>query len=77
MSRRQCYIRRLFAPLVARDHDEEDPASSTGRRGAGPSAPIRALIYINEVDKGGHFAAWEEPELFSTEVRVSFRSLRT
>src|SRR5207253_6792037 len=34
------------------------------------------VIYFNEVDKGGHFAAWEEPELFSTEVRAAFRSLR-
>jgi pimeloyl-ACP methyl ester carboxylesterase len=34
------------------------------------------LIYFNEVDKGGHFAAWEEPELFSTELRAAFRSLR-
>src|SRR5262249_52139953 len=36
----------------------------------------RNLIYFNEVDKGGHFAAWEQPELFSTEVRAAFRSLR-
>jgi pimeloyl-ACP methyl ester carboxylesterase len=34
------------------------------------------LSYFNEVDKGGHFAAWEEPELFSTEVRAAFRDLR-
>lgn len=34
------------------------------------------LIYFNEVDKGGHFAAWEEPEVFATEVRAAFRSLR-
>ena len=34
------------------------------------------LTYFNEVDKGGHFAAWEEPELFSTELREAFRSLR-
>jgi pimeloyl-ACP methyl ester carboxylesterase len=34
------------------------------------------LTYFNEVDKGGHFAAWEEPELFSDEVRAAFRSLR-
>ena len=34
------------------------------------------LIYFNEVDRGGHFAAWEEPELFSDEVRAAFRSLR-
>src|SRR3954463_15905957 len=34
------------------------------------------VAYYNEPDKGGHFAAWEEPELFSTEVRAAFRSLR-
>jgi pimeloyl-ACP methyl ester carboxylesterase len=34
------------------------------------------LTYFNKADKGGHFAAWEEPELFSTEVRAAFRSLR-
>jgi pimeloyl-ACP methyl ester carboxylesterase len=34
------------------------------------------LTYFNEVDKGGHFAAWEEPELFSDEIRAAFRSLR-
>jgi hypothetical protein len=34
------------------------------------------LIYFNEVDKGGHFAAWEQPQLFSEEVRAGFRSLR-
>jgi pimeloyl-ACP methyl ester carboxylesterase len=34
------------------------------------------LAYFNEVDRGGHFAAWEEPKLFSEEVRAAFRSLR-
>ena len=34
------------------------------------------LIYFNEVDKGGHFAAWEEPQFFSTEIRAAFRPLR-
>jgi pimeloyl-ACP methyl ester carboxylesterase len=34
------------------------------------------VIYFNDVDKGGHFAAWEEPELFSSELRKAFRSLR-
>jgi pimeloyl-ACP methyl ester carboxylesterase len=34
------------------------------------------VVYYNQVDKGGHFAAWEEPELFATEVRAAFRSLR-
>jgi pimeloyl-ACP methyl ester carboxylesterase len=34
------------------------------------------LAYFNEADKGGHFAAWEEPQLFSEELRAAFRSLR-
>ena len=34
------------------------------------------VAYFNEVDKGGHFAAWEEPELFTQEVRATFRSMR-
>lgn len=34
------------------------------------------LIYFNEVDRGNHFAAWQEPDLFTTEVRAAFKSLR-
>lgn len=34
------------------------------------------LIYYNRVDKGGHFAAWEEPELFGREVRSAFQLVR-
>ena len=34
------------------------------------------LIHFHEVDKGGHFAAWKQPELFSEELWVAFRSLR-
>jgi pimeloyl-ACP methyl ester carboxylesterase len=34
------------------------------------------VTYFNEVDKGGHFAAWEEPELFAAEMRAAFSSLR-
>jgi pimeloyl-ACP methyl ester carboxylesterase len=34
------------------------------------------LSYFNEVDRGGHFAAWEQPQLFCAEVRAGFRSLR-
>ncbi|HKF14609.1 MAG TPA: alpha/beta fold hydrolase [Gaiellaceae bacterium] len=33
------------------------------------------LIYFNEVDRGGHFAAWEQPELFSQEIRAAFKPL--
>ena len=36
----------------------------------------RNLVYFNEVEKGGHFAAWEQPNLFSREIRAAFRSLR-
>jgi len=36
----------------------------------------RNLIYFHEVDKGGHFAAWEQPELFAAEIRAAFKSLR-
>jgi len=35
------------------------------------------LIYFHEVDKGGHFAAWEEPQLFAEEIRAAFRQLRS
>jgi len=35
-----------------------------------------SLMYFNEVDRGGHFAAWEEPELFASELRAAFTSLR-
>jgi pimeloyl-ACP methyl ester carboxylesterase len=34
------------------------------------------LSYFHEVDRGGHFAAWEEPEVFATEIQAAFRSLR-
>ncbi len=34
------------------------------------------LVYYNKLDKGGHFAAWEQPQVFSEELRASFRSLR-
>jgi hypothetical protein len=34
------------------------------------------LTYFNELDRGNHFAAWQEPELFTTEVRSAFKSVR-
>jgi pimeloyl-ACP methyl ester carboxylesterase len=36
----------------------------------------RNLSYFHEADRGGHFAAWEQPELFSAELRAAFRPLR-
>ena len=38
---------------------------------------FRHLIYFREVDRGGHFAAWEQPQLFAEELRAAFRSLRS
>ena len=35
-----------------------------------------SLIYFNEAGRGNHFAAWQEPTLFTTEIRAAFRSLR-
>ena len=51
------------------------PARSGGPRAAGSNS-YPNVTYFNEVDRGGHFAAWEEPELFSDEMRAAFRSLR-
>jgi pimeloyl-ACP methyl ester carboxylesterase len=34
------------------------------------------LVYFNKLEKGGHFAAWEQPQVFSEELRAAFRSLR-
>ena len=39
-------------------------------------ASYPTLTYFNEAARGGHFAAWEEPELFTTEVRAAFKPLR-
>jgi hypothetical protein len=38
--------------------------------------PYPNLVHYNEVDRGGHFAAWEQPELYASELRAGFRSLR-
>jgi pimeloyl-ACP methyl ester carboxylesterase len=35
------------------------------------------LVHFNKVAKGGHFAAWEQPKIFTEELRAGFRSLRT
>ena len=51
--------------------------SSIKPLGAGTEQAYPNLIYFNEVDQGNHFAAWQEPELFTTEVRTAFRSRRT
>ena len=52
--------------------DELYPAPKSWAEKAFPK-----LIHYNKLDKGGHFAAWEQPKLFTDEVRAGFRSLRT
>ena len=59
------------------------PAAITVFRGEIYRAPrswaeraYHKLIYFHTVDNGGHFAAWEQPELFATEIRAAFKSLR-
>ncbi len=51
-----------------------------GRDLPGPRSWVEAsyptLTYFNEADRGGHFAAWEEPDVFTTEVRAAFKPLR-
>jgi pimeloyl-ACP methyl ester carboxylesterase len=59
-----------FAISVFRDELYQAPRSWAER------AYPRNLIYYNRLDRGGHFAAWEQPQLFSEEIRASFRSLR-
>ena len=50
--------------------------SSNRRSFCGVAAAYPKLIHYNRLPKGGHFAAWEQPQLFVAEVRAGFRSLR-
>ena len=64
--------------------DVSVPAAITVFPGENYEAPrswteraYRNLVYFHQVDRGGHFAAWEQPQLFSEEVRAGLRSLRS
>jgi pimeloyl-ACP methyl ester carboxylesterase len=57
--------------ITAFPDDDLFRAPETWARRAFPS-----LIYFNEAKRGGHFPAWEEPELFAAELRAAFKSLR-
>src|SRR5271154_1634228 len=61
----------VVPPAVSVFPDELYPAPRSWAEQAYPK-----LIHFNKLPKGGHFAAWEQPELFSEEVRAGFRSLR-
>jgi pimeloyl-ACP methyl ester carboxylesterase len=53
-----------------------DDINSAALAGARTEKAYPKLIYYNRLDKGGHLAAWEQPELFTRELRAAFRSLR-
>lgn len=72
-----------FSSLAQRTHDISIPVAVSVFPGEIYRAPrswveraYSNLIYFNEVGKGGHFAAWEEPQLYASEMRAAFRSLR-
>jgi pimeloyl-ACP methyl ester carboxylesterase len=68
---KRAHERLQFVVAVSVFPDELYPAPRSWAEQAYPR-----LIHHNKVEKGGHFAAWEQPQLFSEEVRVGFRSLR-
>lgn len=75
--------RAIANSAAQRTHEIDLPVAITVFPGEVYRAPetwarraYRNLVYFNEVDRGGHFAAWEEPELFAQELRAAFRTLR-
>ena len=69
-------IAAMLGPVTVPTGVSIFPRRSAGRRGAGPSTRFTNLHWWNELDRGGHFAAFEQPDLFVDEVRASFRPLR-
>ena len=67
-------VRPFRVEIPQAEVDELRRRIAAPRRWAEPAYP--KLIYFNEVDQGGHFAPWQEPQMFSAEVRAAFRSLR-
>ena len=67
---------RLLRRSRSRSASPRSPARSSRAPRSWVEQGYPNLTYFNEADRGGHFAAWEEPELFSTEVRAAFSSLR-
>jgi len=72
-----------FNVVEQKTHDIKIPVAVTVFPGEIYQAPkswaekaYKSLIYFNEVNKGGHFASWEEPQLFTIELRAAFKSLR-
>ena len=65
-------VKGVFIPVAVSEFpDEVYPTPRSWAERAYPK-----LIHYNKLDKGGHFAAWEQPQLLSQEIRTGFRSLR-
>ena len=62
--------------VAVRPPEVSSPTNSILLHGAGRSRLTPKLIHFNKLPKGGHFAAWEQPKLFSGEICAGFRSLR-
>jgi pimeloyl-ACP methyl ester carboxylesterase len=67
-------VRDLSAPVPVGFATFPGEIWRTPRSWADKSYPT--LSYFHEAERGGHFAAWEEPELFAAELRAAFRPLR-
>jgi len=66
-----------ISPDAAPQAQRQEEGDSTTTESATAIRPFRVEVAdFNEVDRGGHFAAWEEPELFTAELRAAFKSLR-
>jgi hypothetical protein len=69
-------VGRAGLELRPTDHESVQAWRDLGCPATWVEAVYPGLAYFNKVDKGGHFAAWEEPGISTTEVRAAFRSLR-
>ena len=61
---------------VGRDRRLVGASASDAVHRSSVERPYHKLIYFNELDKGEHYGAWEQPKLFSEEVRAAFKLLR-
>ena len=67
---------RLLRRSSSRSASPRSPARSSAAPRSWVEKSYPTLTYFHEASKGGHFAAWEEPELFATEIRAAFKPLR-
>ena len=70
-------LARQLGASIYIDSQSQDPTTELLKLGGGPvELEVIFEINYNKLDKGGHFAAWEQPQLLSQELRAGFRPLR-